>query len=195
MRKFGKVDKYTIIKKIIDMRIRNLKELFEDHILPSFKSKIMRIEKIKTDDDGYLEVLSDELSELRKNLNDISNLLCVGLYSRIESLMCLLGRHMDLNWPDKRSRWDDIIKEYNKRYINLSQINSYTEINILRLINNCVKHNESIIKKELQDASNNVYIEGKNLKLESSEVLSFFEAAKTFLYSLVDKINIAGKYN
>lgn len=190
---FGKVDKSLIVKKYVDIRITRLKEILEEHIVAAFGSEVNRIKRIKTKDEEYLEVLGDELSQLGDNLTDVCNLFCVGLYSRIEPLLNMLGHHLDASWHENHI-WKNINEEYKKYGIDLATLPKFREINIVRLINNCVKHKESKVSEELQTASNNLFIKDEDLKTNSDLVISYFKDAEDFFYALIDRIKSMGKY-
>ena len=68
-------------------------------------------------------------------------------------------------------------------------------INIIREINNCVKHSDSIVSKKLQDVSNKSFVKDQKLKIETTSVSSYFDDTETFLYAVVDEIKSLGIYD
>lgn len=192
MARFKKVGKSKIIKKLIDMRIDNVKGIYEEFITPHYEKEKSFIEKVESDNEEYLEYLADDLAVLNKQVTDLSILACLFLYSCIETFINILGRNIDRNWRSGY-RWNKINMLYKDNGIDLEQTQEYEQLYVLRLINNCFKHADNKASKELQTASKNSYREGEEIVIKGSDVLFFCDSAREYLYAIVDRADKLGR--
>jgi hypothetical protein len=175
-------------KEIIRHRLERWHAILKEHIISSFEDEKRYLEEQlkknpNEDDYGALVALDDDLLQLY-------NVFCVVLWSCVEPYLNQLGRLLDAEWKDC-SNWDMIKDCYKDRGIDLRNLPRFLEMNIVRLINNCVKHNNSFVTKHLHAADSRRFkIEdtGKRQRvtLTQAEIESYFGYASEFLWSLVD---------
>jgi len=175
-------------KLLIRHRLERWKNIFNERIISPFEDdkryfENQLINNPCEDDYGELVALEDDLIEFY-------NLFCVVLWSCMESELNLMGRLLDAKWKESH-QWDMIKNFYKDRGVYLSKLPRFAEMNIVRLINNGVKHNNSLVTKYLHNADSKRFkmdVEGKRqeIKLEQKEILSYFSYSEEFLCSLVD---------
>jgi hypothetical protein len=175
-------------KSLISHRLGRWNTIFKDRIISSFEDEKRYLEdelKKNPDEDDY-----GELVALNDDLLQLYNLFCVVLWSCVEPYLNQMGRFLDVEWKDCY-QWDMVKDCYKDRGIDLRNLPRFAEINIVRLINNCVKHNNSFVTKHLHAEDGRRFKmeeAGKSQKitLTQTEILSYFGYAEEFLCSLVD---------
>ncbi len=175
-------------KFLIRHRLERCKNIFKERIIDSFEDDKRYFEKkLKNNlcEDDYAELVA-----LEDDLIELYNLFCVMLWSCVEPYLNQMGRLLDAEWKESH-KWDMIKDCYKDRGVDLRNLPRFAEINIIRLINNCVKHNNSLVTKYLHAVDSKRFkrdVDGKRqkIKIEQKEILSYFSYAEEFLCSLVD---------
>jgi hypothetical protein len=175
-------------KSLISHRLERWSTIFNERIVSSFEDEKKYLEdqlKKNSNEDDYGELIG-----LEDDMIEIYNVFCVVLWSCVEPYLKQIGRVLDAEWKDSY-RWEEINDCYKDHGVELSKLPRFAEINIIRLINNCVKHNNGFVTKHLHGADGKRFkreIEGKKQRvtLEHEEILAYFSSAEEFLYSLVD---------
>jgi len=141
------------------------------------------IDKIKSKNNPELLDFYEGSDELIHSYDDIFDQLCVvGLYISVETFLKYL---LEKRWKidAARDNFCSILKKYQKQKIDLERIGSYDNINKLRLFNNCIKHDNCYVSKDLAENYSNYQIDDK-LIITESDILIFFESAKIFRIEL-----------
>jgi len=175
-------------KELIRHRLERWHTIFKERIINSFDDDKRYLEnqlKEKPNEDDYGELIG-----LEDDMVEIYNVFCVVLWSCVEHSLKQMGRVLDAEWKDSY-RWEEINDCYKDRGLELSKLPRFAEINIIRLINNCVKHNNGFVTKHLHGADGKRFkreTDGKKQRvtLAQEEILSYFISAEEFLCSLVD---------
>jgi len=182
--------RFEIEHKLIRSRLERIRIIFEERIVPSFEEDEKYLErqlKTKTaNEDDYAE-----LEALKSDLTEVSNLYCVAIWNIVESHLKMIGKHLDNKWGNKWNKWDTIKDCYKDRGIDLTCLQKYRETNILHLINNCIKHTDSIVSEQLESADSKSFkrlVERKKQKIQMKpeEILSYIKNAELFLYAVIE---------
>lgn len=121
--------------------------------------------------------------------NDFSNeLLVVLCYKVCEQYL----KKILFAFTNKNANCDIrvLIAEFLKIKVNLKIIDSWEVIEKIRLINNCIKHNNSIVSSELSKKDGKLK-KSEKIKLSSDDIDSFLEKINSFFKSLIAKITLS----
>lgn len=147
----------SYLPKIIDSLVQRdfekldkIKEVFEEstvtenkrlHIL--INSKIKKGSNIQDDD---IDTMIDEINSNSINEKLLDALLTIGLYRVVEiKSKLILSQVYEENVVDKFSDWLLLNLQLEKnKVLRLYTLKMFKDINLLRLLNNCVKHNHKV---------------------------------------------------
>lgn len=112
--------------------------------------------------------------------------LIINLWATIEQFT---NRTLNLINPNAKSsyRWDSIKKAFLNIEIDLTSINSYNNINELRVVNNKLKH-LYFVDKELAEFNNFKDSQGKSLDTVSFQLQDYITSSYHFLYTLINSV-------
>lgn len=112
--------------------------------------------------------------------------LIINLWATIEQFT---NRTLNLINPDAKSshRWDVVKKEFLDKGVDFTSINSYENINELRVVNNKLKH-LYFVDEQLAKFSNFKDSEGKSLNSVSFNLQNYITSSYHFLYTLINSV-------
>ncbi len=81
-----------------------------------------------------------------------------------------------------------IIDEFKKYNIDIEKLNSFKNVDELRLINNCFKHNDGLVSKELQNHPDSKWHEGEKINLSEKDIDTYSQNLEKFFFDLATEI-------
>lgn len=141
------------------------------------------IKKIKSINNPELLDFYEGSDELIHSNDDIFDQLCVvGLYISVETfLKYLFKKRWEVDVA--RDNFFSLLNKFKKQKIYLKSIVSYSDINKLRLFNNCIKHENCYVSKDLAKNYSNYKIDEK-LKITEYDIQYFLKSTKEFRIEL-----------
>jgi len=192
-----------------------LQEYYQREITPSFENLEKRAEEVSQeawqrimsqpgepvhDPAFYAESAWEEglnwfidMAELRHDLN---GLFCVAIWSRIEKYLGLLFTREILPWYKdtteyERLLWRTICDEYRKVGIHLNGVQPFEHIDVLRLVNNAVKHGQGHSLKKLRGRKPEM-VSADRVVIEEPFVRSAFDNARAYVTEVTEKLKDTG---
>lgn len=123
----------------------------------------------------------EEIEQVKTIANES---LIINLWATIEQFT---NRTLKLINTDSNSshHWNRIIEEFNNSNVDILSINSYENINELRVVNNKIKH-LYFVDEQLAEFENFNGMEGKSLNLVSFNLQEYISSSYHFIFTLIN---------
>lgn len=123
----------------------------------------------------------EEIEQVKTIANES---LIINLWATIEQFT---NRILNLINTDNNSshHWNRIIEEFNNSNVDISSINSYENINELRVVNNKIKH-LYFVDEQLAEFENFNGMAGKSLNLVSFNLQEYISSSYHFIFALIN---------
>jgi hypothetical protein len=173
------IDRYIMILDIFNDGINSSRQFIFDEISKS---------NLKNDIGGIAE---DEFSILDELDNENSHIFkiytIVSMYS--ESEITLKKWLEYLRGCQNIGNIEDIEKKYNENTIELSKLDCYEDFNCLRLLNNSIKHNDSIANKKIEcPCLSEVFNKNDNIQLSEGQIITLADNISKFMLNVLEKV-------
>lgn len=201
--------------------LTTLEQFYRDQIAPCFADLNKRADKVadeawtreteredvapdSTDPSEIAEDVFDEALDwylTKERLGEqVNGLFCVAVWGQVERFLSSLLKEVERQGaqePQSR-KWPQIIKAYKKKGLHLEALRSFEEANVLRLVNNVVKHGEGTSLDELRkkgkvDALSSLTLPSSEIvtrggQVQSDYVPHAFGAAREFARDVVEQL-------
>lgn len=208
MRWFNKSKKIALPYPDVYISLSRIRIDVLEHLLLSVSTQLLterqelenKIKRTKSNDfdnemtyQWYIDDLSDTFHTLKDIEKEAEKLSIIGLYRIVESNTISIFKRLygnDKKRLKKLHKFDEQKKHLVRDFhVDLEKILNYEKINELRLLNNAIKHNNSIVTQELAK------YDGWKENEEMSDYLNLFNefssAIPQYLKNLADQINKA----
>lgn len=146
----------------------------------------------------FSNVLENEIEKREVYRNEINSFACVLMWHTIENIILTILKEYSLDEEESKKQGINHFKAIFKEYSSakLQDIPEFATCNILRLINNCYKHNRNLATKQLVEArleldSNNpislISVKaGSIIELNRNQIEAFIEPVRIFCKALAN---------
>jgi hypothetical protein len=168
----------NLVIPAVEKRKRNIQIHYGDLTVDQFESE--------HDFEMYKESIADDYAEADGVAQTLSEMLVTALYKLIE----IKRKHLFVKYVENvnENKLGNIEYVEKKCTFDITTLKAYSKIDELRLINNCIKHNDSKVSDKLVEKFPS-YVVGQELAFSAATLEEFKESSSNYVDELASKFH------
>ncbi|ENM7921188.1 hypothetical protein OPW41_21615 [Vibrio europaeus] len=168
----------ALVTPALNKRKSNIQEEYGNLSKDQFESEY--------DFESYRDCMADDYAEAQSVADTLNEMIVTALYKLIELKRKSLFKRYVNDVNERRLSYIDYV--VSQCPYDMSSLSENRKIEELRLINNCIKHNDSEASQELVD-SNPAYTIGEKLSISSADIDNYKIAARLYICDMAVKFH------